>query len=103
MNPNFHISQFADKLKCKYCGKIHGTDKWPIDGDQVGFYYQKDPGKYTLPVHCPNCGKEWYVVWDQDPGPIKILTKASFEAAIKEIRNKKYGFPINKKWWEFWK
>jgi len=38
------------------------------------FYYQSEPGKYSLPVTCPHCAKEWYVVWDANPGPIEPLT-----------------------------
>ena len=63
----------AEELCCKHCYKEHGTDKWPINGDMVPFYYQLEPGNYSLEVTCPHCGKDWYVVWDNDPGPIKTL------------------------------
>jgi Zn finger protein HypA/HybF involved in hydrogenase expression len=63
-----HISQFANKLRCQHCGKIHGTKEWPVNGDHVPFYFQDEPGKYTLTVNCPHCGKNWYVVWDNNPG-----------------------------------
>ena len=68
-----HISQFANKLTCQHCGQSHGSKQWPINGDQVPFYYQKELGRYSLLVKCPNCNMEWYVVWDMDPGLIKSL------------------------------
>jgi len=68
-----HISQFAHELRCKHCSKPHGTTKWPLQGDYVPFYFQAEPGRYPLKVQCPHCGKEWYVVWDQNPGPVAEL------------------------------
>jgi hypothetical protein len=68
-----HISQFAGELRCQHCGKTHGTRQWPEGGDMVPFYFQKEPGRYTLTVTCPHCARDWYVVWDQDPGPITTL------------------------------
>ena len=65
------ISLFAGKLSCQHCGKTHGSKQWPASGDSVPFYYQTEPGKYTLAVLCPHCKKEWYVVWDDNPGPIQ--------------------------------
>ncbi|MDH5703905.1 MAG: hypothetical protein OEY99_06790 [Aigarchaeota archaeon] len=69
-----HISEFADKLPCVHCGKINRVKEWPVSGDYVPFYHQKEPGRYTLKVTCPHCGREWYVVWDDNPGPIKPLS-----------------------------
>ncbi len=66
-----HISNFAHKLKCKHCGEFHGTDKWPVNGDRVAFYYQREPGNISLKVNCPHCKNDWYVVWDNDPGQIQ--------------------------------
>jgi hypothetical protein len=68
-----HISQFANGLRCQHCGKAHATKQWPVNGDMTPFYYQKEKGRYTLTVNCPHCGKEWYVVWDDNPGPIQPL------------------------------
>lgn len=68
-----HISQFADKLICQYCYKKHGTKEWPLNGDMVPFYYQEEPGNYTLKITCPHCKKDGYVVWDDNPEPIKSL------------------------------
>jgi len=69
-----HISQFASDLTCQHCYKHHGTKEWPVNGDMTAFYYQTEPGNYTLTLTCPHCGKEWYVVWDDNPGPIEPLT-----------------------------
>jgi len=67
------MSQYANELSCQYCGKTHGASQWPTNGDLVPFYYQLEKGRYTLAVTCPHCGKEWYVVWDDNPGPMKPL------------------------------
>ncbi len=70
---NVHISMFSDKLRCKHCDKTNKTKEWPLNGDHVAFYYQKEPGNYTLKVTCTHCGKDWYVVWDYNPEPIERL------------------------------
>ena len=69
-----HISQFAGDLKCQHCGKSQGAKEWPLSGDSVPFYYQKEPGNYSLKLTCPHCGKIWYVVWDNNPGTIIPLS-----------------------------
>jgi endogenous inhibitor of DNA gyrase (YacG/DUF329 family) len=69
-----HISEFADQLPCTYCGKTHRTKEWPVNGDMVPFYSQKEPGNYNLSLTCPHCGKRWYVTWDDNPGPTEPLT-----------------------------
>lgn len=63
------FSEFANQLRCQYCGKINQAEDWPAQGDMVPFYCQKEPGKFYVSVRCPECAKEWYVVWDDDPGP----------------------------------
>lgn len=68
-----HMSQFAGELRCQHCYKTHATQDWPQRGDSVPFYFQKEPGNYQVKVECPHCGKEWYVVWDENPGPISRL------------------------------
>jgi len=69
-----HWSQFAGDLVCQYCFKKNQSKTWPVNGDMVPFYFQTDKGEFNLAVTCPLCGKEWYVVWDQNPGPIQTLT-----------------------------
>ena len=68
------ISEFASKLQCQHCGKTHRTNQWPENGDSVPFYYQLERGNHTLEVTCPHCEKPWYVVWDENPGKVKVLT-----------------------------
>ena len=68
-----HVSEFAENLNCYNCGKTHSVKSWPLHGDLVPFYYQETPGNFTLPVVCPHCDHKWYVVWDDNPGPIKPL------------------------------
>ena len=71
------LSQFASRLQCQHCGKTHATGRWPVHGDRVPFYFQSEPGKFTLEVTCPHCGKPWFVVWDEDPGPTVDLLPLS--------------------------
>ncbi len=61
-------SQFAKDLDCVYCGKKNAASRWPVHGDMVPFYAQKEPGKYQVTVRCPHCHRDWYVVWDDNPG-----------------------------------
>ena len=68
-----HMSSFAGELDCQHCFGAHGVDEWPLHGGTVPFCFQKGSGNYSLEVTCPHCGKVWYVVWDEDPGPIGPL------------------------------
>ena len=68
-----NISHFANKLRCQNCGQTHSTTQWPINGDNIPFYLQTEKGKYTLSVNCPHCRKEWYIVWDNNPGEIRPI------------------------------
>jgi hypothetical protein len=67
------ISQFANQLRCAYCSQTNVTTSWPPNGDYVPFYSQTKErteevsGAYRVPVHCPQCGKDWFIVWDEDP------------------------------------
>ena len=67
------FSQFADRVRCAYCNKTDTATSWPRNGDAVPFYYQtkertdEKPGAYRVRMHCPHCGKDWFVVWDEDP------------------------------------
>ena len=68
-----HISQSANNLTCQHCWKRDGNSQQPVNGDFVPYHRHKDPGGFDLPLTCPHCGKQWYVVWDQDPGPVRKL------------------------------
>ena len=68
-----HISLLANDLHCRHCNKPNSSDRWPLQGDRVGFVFKEEPGQYSLEVYCPHCQKNWYVVWDRDPGPIEPL------------------------------
>lgn len=65
------FSQYAGNLTCKHCGKQNSSSKWPKQGDLTPFYFQATPSRYQVTIHCPHCSKDWYVVWDSDPGPIE--------------------------------
>jgi DNA-directed RNA polymerase subunit RPC12/RpoP len=69
-----HWSQFADQLSCKHCGKRNQTTQWPINGDSVAYYAQAESGSFSLKIRCPHCERDWYVVWDEYPGPIETLS-----------------------------
>jgi hypothetical protein len=71
-----HHSQFAAKLMCQHCGQGNRSREWPLAGDRVPLYHQREPGRYQVKVHCPHCTQDWYVVWDLDPGPIRPLDSA---------------------------
>lgn len=70
-----HWSRYANKLRCPYCNKIHSLNDWPINGDYNPIYLQTEPRNYALFVTCQNCEKEWYVVWDNNPGPLMPLNQ----------------------------
>ncbi len=68
-----HISLLANDLHCAHCHSQNAATEWPLNGDHTALYSQREPGQYSLAIHCPSCDKDWYVVWDMDPGPIKPL------------------------------
>jgi hypothetical protein len=61
------------KCVCAYCGKLNENIQGPRSGMYVSFYAQtaeetkKQPGTYNMKHTCQFCGKEYYIVWDQDP------------------------------------
>jgi endogenous inhibitor of DNA gyrase (YacG/DUF329 family) len=67
------LSQFAKKLECQHCYKPNKADVWPVNGDFIPFCYSTNPGEYQIKIVCPECRKEWYIVWDDNPGPIQKL------------------------------
>ncbi len=72
-NRIIHTSIFSSSLKCPYCSQLNRSNQWPLHGDRTSFYIQKEAGHYNLPLKCPHCNKEWFVVWDEEPGIIKVL------------------------------
>ena len=68
------FSQLANQLHCAYCYQTNAAPQWPRNGDHIPFYSQtkertdEASGAFRVPVHCPYCGKDWFVVWDVDPG-----------------------------------
>lgn len=68
-----HFSEFATELRCKHCSRPNEAKRWPVNGDQVPFYGQLEPGNFSVGVKCHHCGKEWYVVWDSNPGLVEPL------------------------------
>jgi hypothetical protein len=69
-----HKSAFADQLICKYCGVENHATEWPSEGDAVPFAYEAEPGNFNLKVHCPHCERDWYVVWDENPGALEAVS-----------------------------
>ena len=68
------MSEFANDLDCPHCWEKNKAKEWPLGGDRVPFVYKQEKGDFSMAVKCPHCGKEWYVVWDDNPGPVKPLT-----------------------------
>lgn len=68
-----HLSQFSERVRCAYCRSPSPAADWPANGDMVPFYVQtaertdESPGAFRVAVTCPDCRKEWFVVWDEDP------------------------------------
>jgi hypothetical protein len=69
-----HQSQFAGNISCIYCEEQNNTNVWPLNGDSIPFYFEEEKGNYSIEICCPNCGGNWFVVWDYDPGPIITIT-----------------------------
>jgi hypothetical protein len=67
------ISHLANQLNCQHCFETHSATRWPVRGDYTPLYFQEEPGNYSLKVNCPHCHRDWYVVWDTDPGQIVDL------------------------------
>lgn len=71
--PRRATSILAGDLLCAYCRKPNAATRWPVAGDDVPFYYQREPGDYSVEVRCWECDNTWFVVWDDDPGPVRPL------------------------------
>lgn len=53
---------------CAHCGHLNRGIPAPPRGPMVPYYTQKDSeGAYAVPVLCDRCGKEFFVVWDENP------------------------------------
>lgn len=53
---------------CVYCGHTNKGIAAPANGPRVPYYHQKDDkGAYAVPVLCDKCGKDFFIVWDEDP------------------------------------
>ena len=74
---NVHLSRFAGTLTCPHCSQRCSSPDWPLNGDHVPFYSQETAGTFVIPITCGACGKAWYVVWDEDPGPVMPLFSAT--------------------------
>ncbi|MBI1900756.1 MAG: hypothetical protein HYS13_06555 [Planctomycetia bacterium] len=64
------LATFAVDLRCEHCGCSNPSRKWPARGDLVSFHCQKESGSHALEMNCPHCHRTWYVVWDENPGPV---------------------------------
>ena len=62
-------------VRCPHCGGRNETGEWRAAGHVVPYYCQEEPGNYNIKMHCPHCDKDWYIVWDSDPGPVIQLTE----------------------------
>src|SRR5262249_29880840 len=60
------VSQFAGALPCPHCGQKHCVPTGPAHPD-LG--QQQQPVRLFVTIHCPDCGRDWYAVWDEAPPP----------------------------------
>lgn len=90
-----HISMFANELVCQHGHKIHGTEGWPTNGDMTPFFFQKQPSNHSLQTKCPHCKKDWYVVWDNDPGAIQPLTQTFDKGAASVSKSSQTSDKLN--------
>jgi len=67
------FAEYAEDLACAHCGAKNRAEQWPERGDLEPFFNQTEPGQYSFTVHCPSCNKDWYVVWDDNPGAMRQL------------------------------
>ncbi|MBI1903374.1 MAG: tetratricopeptide repeat protein [Planctomycetia bacterium] len=59
------------RLKCPFCAARLSARVWPKSGDDVPARLQSEPGHFRLLINCPQCGKDSFVVWDSNPGPLQ--------------------------------
>lgn len=50
------MSKFARNLQCEVCGQRYSARFWPVNGDRVPFYFEREPSKYSVQIHCPTKG-----------------------------------------------
>jgi len=67
------FAEYAEDLACAHCGAKNRAEQWLERGDLEPFFNQTEPGQYSFTVHCPSCNKDWYVVWDDNPGAMRQL------------------------------
>lgn len=54
---------------CAYCSYLNKGIATPRHGPSVPYYAQTDDeGTHAIPVLCDKCGREFFVVWDCNPG-----------------------------------
>jgi hypothetical protein len=78
-----------ESLRCPHCSARNRAVLWPKGGDIVPCYFQstasRSDGAFRLPVTCPHCTREWFVVWDQQPDQAQWLFVEHLERACLEF------------------
>lgn len=75
-------SQFINRISCPHCGKAAPPSSWPVNGDSIPFYIEDENQGFSIAVICPACDSGFFVVWDEDPGPVMEFGKDGIRASI---------------------
>jgi len=68
VQPLFGIAVSYIACSCIYCGYLNRSIAAPQNSPIAGYYHQKNAtGTFVVPVLCDKCGKNFFVVWDEDP------------------------------------
>ena len=69
-------SQFAKGMVCAHCSQTNKTHMWPKYGDSVALYHDLEPSGFYIAMSCSHCKREWYIVWEINPGEAMPLARA---------------------------
>ncbi|GEM_PF-4500688 len=75
-------SQFAAVVCCNHCSTLVPPKHWPMFGDSVAFYFENEPGAFSIALDCADCMKRSFVNWDEDPGPMRPLSDDGIPASL---------------------
>lgn len=56
--------------RCPFCGKINHAVVFPARGQSIAWYAVEDlpdPARFSFPVHCVHCDKDFHIDWDENP------------------------------------
>jgi hypothetical protein len=53
-----------------------------LNGDSIPFYIEEENEGFSIAVICLSCDSGFFVVWDEDPGPVMEFGKDGIRASI---------------------